>query len=308
MMGRAYDPFSGTDFAQGGMPRGNEEPPAPMGPPAPEVPNIPRPQLTNDASENARRMQEYLSTVNRFLRGTDMSFTDTEGNTYRNPGGQLDPRDKEIVDQIQAETSFWLQQAAKSQTEAEVTKRQREQDAAALERTRLSTGATLGAAGISAGASKFSAEEATRRAQMEEELRAAEGAKERTFKAGESAATRAGNVEVTTLSNKLAGEREAAQRSFDAEQKAMDREIQRIQLDIAQGNLNLNSALGQLEKWLEAQKFTLPEGAEYVPGFQPGGAVQESARLAGVGYSPANYRANTVPFDPQALVRQTMGR
>ena len=126
--------------------------------------------------------------------------------------------------------------------------------------------------------------------------------------AGESAATRAGTLEQTTLANRLAGEREEAERTFQAQQKALDREIQRIQLGIEQGKLNLSSALGQLEKWLEAQKYTLPEGAEYVPGFQPGGAVQEASRLAGVGYNPANYRANTVPFDPSELVRQTMAR
>ena len=301
-MARGIDPFLGTDFAMGGNPQGGppgQGPPGgpPEGPPPPEVPQLQHPTLTNDPAKNAEIMQDYLSTLNKWLRGTDVSFTDKEGKVYSIPGGQLDPKDKEVIDQIQAEVTFWRGEASR-QDAARLGREERGQaETSALARANISAGATLGAAGISAGASQFSAEEATRRQGLAQE-----------FQAGESTLTRAANIEQTTLANRLAGEREQAQRGFEAEQKALDREIQRIQLGINQGTLNLNTALGQLEKWLEAQKYTLPEGAEYVPGFQPGGAVQEGARLAGVGYNPANYRANTVPFNPSELVRQTMAR
>lgn len=95
---------------------------------------------------------------------------------------------------------------------------------------------------------------------------------------------------------------------FMGEQNALDREVQRIQNEIAQGNLDLNTALGQLQEFMKAMPFTLPKGAQYVPGFQPGGGVQEASRLAGVGYNPANYKANTVPYDVSTMVQQTMGR
>ena len=120
--------------------------------------------------------------------------------------------------------------------------------------------------------------------------------------------TQAGQTERKLADITAQSEEADKQRQFLGQENAADREIKRIQNEIALGNLNLNSALGQLDRFLQAQQFTIPQGAEYIPGFEPGGGVQEASRLAGVGFNPQNYRANPVPFDPAALVKQTMGR
>lgn len=290
-MALGIDPFAGTDFAQGGSPYEPENPPGgktPLQPPAP--PPIVWPAV-NPGADPVELYNQLTQVLNTYMVNNNISAIQAD----------IDPAvsqiNKAIAETAKAIATDALARKSSAETEERTFKTNQMIADRQLEAARISAEKALAAAGIGAGATMFSAEEATRRSQLESEARAAEGA-----------ATRAGRLEEVGLTNKLAGEREEAQRTFDAQQKGLDREIQRMQLEIAQGNLNLNTALGQLEKWLEAQKFTLPEGAEYVPGFQPGGGVQEASRLAGVQYNPVNYRANTVPFDPAALVRQTMGR
>lgn len=118
--------------------------------------------------------------------------------------------------------------------------------------------------------------------------------------------TQEGTRQNTILGSQLAGERESLQRDFDAEQNALNRKLQELQLGIQAGKLNLDTALGVLDKWLQGYQYSLPEGAEYTPGFQPGGAFQQASKLAGVAYNPQNYKANPIPFNPADVVRQTL--
>ena len=303
------NPFAYVDYAPTpGMPRGNAD--EPIGPrPVPIPENPPPPSASAEAKASFWR-QEVQRITNAAPKGSKtVRDPDTREPLYISEGESIDPQFKEALDNAQTMSTYWEGKAYEEAVTYPRTRADKAADeAAATERSRISAGATLGAAGISAGASAFSAQEATRRQGQQLDWQTGESALGREFTGSENALNRAGTIENTTLSNRLAGEREAAGRDFEGQQNALDRQIRNVQNQIAQGELDLKEGLGILQKYLDAQPYTLPQGAEYVPGFQPGGAVQEASRLAGVGYNPANYKAKTVAFDPQAMVRQTMGR
>lgn len=293
-----FDPFAGTDFAQGGLGGQRGLGDEPIGPKPVPLPSTPPPPSAPAEVKAAFWRSETQRLTNEAPKGGPVTIRDpiTGKALYTSEGDSIDPQYKEALDNAQAQAAYWESKAYEEGVTYPRTRADKSADeAAATERSRISAGATLGAAGISAGSSAFSAEEATRRQGAQQE-----------WQTGESGLNRQATTENTILTSRLVGEREQKQREFDAQQKGLDREIQNIQNKIAQGTLDLSTALGVLQKYLDAQPYTLPKGAEYAPGFQPGGAVQEASRLAGVNYTPQ--RAQTVPFDPAALVRQTMGR
>lgn len=300
------NPFSGTDFVEQGAGRGSEAPVAPPAKPLP-LPTPPPPQTAPASEKAAYWRAEVRRLTNEAPPGTQRFTEEATGKVTVLEGTSIDPQWKEALDNAQAQASYWEGRGYEEAVTYPRTRADKAADeAAAVERARLTSGATVTAAGLGAGATTFSAQEATRRQEAQQEWQTGETAGKQAFTAGESALGREAATGDIELTGRLAEERAGRQREFEGEQNALDRQIRNVQNQIAQGTLDLQKALGIMQKWLDAQQFGVPEGAEYVPGFGPGGAVQEASRLAGVGFAPQ--RATPVAFDPTAMVRQTMGR
>lgn len=311
------NPFAYVDYAPN-FPKPEDPssggPPVGGPPPVPPVPGIgpderagfqgaTTPYNTDAATQLARAQQEVTRLVQN-PRMVDKVVELPDGTQYVEKNAQRDPSYASELTYAEKRVDMWTAKLLGDAAHAQKL----QEDLDKYDRERADRLADRQAVNAGSGATIFAATEATRRQGLQQEWQTGESALGREFTGSENALNRAGTIENTTLTYKLKGQGEEAQRNFDAQQNALDRQIRNVQNQIAQGELDLKEGLGILQKYLEAQPYTLPQGAEYVPGFQPGGAVQEASRLAGVGYNPANYKANTVAFDPAAMVRQTMGR
>ncbi|KKK85159.1 hypothetical protein LCGC14_2776080, partial [marine sediment metagenome] len=83
--------------------------------------------------------------------------------------------------------------------------------------------------------------------------------------------------------------------------------ISELSLEIDSGRLKTEQALGEFNRRLDAfseagaqfqgiQPYTIPIGAEYAPGFQPGGVGEQ------LGIAPR--RAETIDFDPFSMANE----
>lgn len=305
------NPFSGTDFGGGAGPmpsRGPGDPDAQVNmPPDPPPPgDTPPPvgasgtgplppdiSLGMDPEEAYYRANRYWSSLlanpNK-IPGKSRGDPPMEDPAWAN---QLAAAEKMVAQTLTAYKDRVTQQRADAL---------REQQRADLLSDRAASQADSAAARAASQSASFALAQTTHQLRLiEQEQQHQQDLVELAAKGGIDTAQQR-EKQGFTQSERVAGQ------DFTAQENSLDREIRNRQNEIAAGNLNLGTALGQLKALLDAQPYTLPKGAEYVPGFQPGGGVQEAARLAGVSYNPANYKANTVPFDPASVVKQTMGR
>ena len=91
--------------------------------------------------------------------------------------------------------------------------------------------------------------------------------------------------------------------------------IDEIEANVSAGRLSLDQAIAQFNRQLstsrlaadifsDLQQFSLPEGTEFIPGYEPGGVHEAIAKQGGFGFTPR--RAQTTRVDPMAIAQRIL--